>query len=42
MKIEQGSIIDEKVTHFPARYIFYTLFLWVCIIIALIYWMVKV
>ena len=42
MKIEEGSLIDKKITNFPARYIFYILFLWIGTIIALIYWIVKV
>jgi len=40
MKIEQGSIIDEKVTNFPVRYVFYILCLWLCIVAGLIYWMI--
>lgn len=42
MKVEKDSLIDEKVTNFPVCYVFYILFLWVCIIVALVYWMVKV
>lgn len=37
MKIEKGSLADKMLSHFPVRYVFYILFLWICIIAGLIY-----
>jgi hypothetical protein len=42
MKIEKGSLIDKRVHNLPMHYISYIILFWICIIIALVYWMVKI
>lgn len=37
MKIEKGSLADKMLSEFPVRYVFYIIFLWICIIAGLIY-----
>lgn len=37
MNIEKGSLADKMLSHFPVRYVFYILFLWVCMTAGLIY-----
>ena len=37
MKIEKGSLADKMLSEFPVRYIFYIIFLWICMVAGLIY-----
>lgn len=38
MKYEKGSVIDNMITKFPVRYIFYLFILWLIVIGVLIYY----
>lgn len=37
MKIEKGSLADKMLSEFPVRYVFYIIFLWICMVAGLTY-----
>lgn len=37
MKYEKGSVMDKWISEFPVRYVFWSIIIWLVIIVGLIY-----